>query len=74
MGQCGRLKLCIGSGVSIDMLIGEYKHNIDVKGRLIMPAKFRNDLGTTFILTRGLDGCLFGYPEITVRTLLKKFG
>jgi MraZ protein len=63
VGQCGRLKLSTGSGVSIDMLMGEYKHNIDVKGRLIMPAKFRNDLGTTFILTRGLDGCLFGYPE-----------
>ncbi|SEK30305.1 MraZ protein [Carnobacterium iners] len=45
------------------MLMGEYKHNIDAKGRLIMPAKFRNDLGTTFILTRGLDGCLFGYPK-----------
>lgn len=63
MGQCGRLKLSTGSGVSTDMLMGEYKHNIDVKGRLIMPAKFRNDLGKTFILTRGLDGCLFGYPE-----------
>ncbi|MCA9765830.1 MAG: division/cell wall cluster transcriptional repressor MraZ [Carnobacterium sp.] len=45
------------------MLLGEYKHNIDAKGRLIMPAKFRNDLGVTFILTRGLDGCLFGYPK-----------
>lgn len=44
------------------MLIGEYKHNTDAKGRIIMPAKFREELGTTFILTRGLDGCLFGYP------------
>lgn len=44
------------------MLIGEYKHNMDAKGRIIMPAKFREKLGTTFILTRGLDGCLFGYP------------
>lgn len=63
MGQCGRLQLSSDGGVSIDMLMGEYKHNIDAKGRLIMPAKFRNDLGTTFILTRGLDGCLFGYPK-----------
>lgn len=44
------------------MLIGEYKHNMDAKGRIIMPAKFREKLGATFILTRGLDGCLFGYP------------
>ena len=44
------------------MLMGEFKHNIDAKGRLIMPAKFREALGDTFIVTRGLDGCLFGYP------------
>lgn len=44
------------------MLIGEYQNNIDAKGRLIMPAKFRQDLGYSFIVTRGLDGCLFGYP------------
>lgn len=44
------------------MLIGEYQHNIDAKGRLIMPAKFRTDLGERFIVTRGLDGCLFGFP------------
>lgn len=44
------------------MFMGEYRHNIDVKGRLIMPAKFREDLGDKFVLTRGLDGCLFGYP------------
>lgn len=44
------------------MLIGEYQHNIDTKGRLIMPAKFRPDLGHSFIVTRGLDGCLFGFP------------
>lgn len=42
--------------------MGEYHHTIDVKGRLIVPAKFRNDLGDLFILTRGLDQCLFGYP------------
>ncbi|MDE1547940.1 division/cell wall cluster transcriptional repressor MraZ [Jeotgalibaca caeni] len=43
------------------MLMGEYKHNMDAKGRIIMPAKFREELGASFILTRGLDGCLFGY-------------
>lgn len=48
-------------GVMI-MFMGEYHHNIDVKGRLIVPAKFRDLLGETFVLTRGLDQCLFGYP------------
>lgn len=46
----------------IIMFMGEYHHNIDVKGRLIVPAKFRDLLGETFVLTRGLDQCLFGYP------------
>ncbi|MCZ0717717.1 division/cell wall cluster transcriptional repressor MraZ [Aerococcus kribbianus] len=44
------------------MLIGEFKHNIDAKGRLIIPAKLREDLGEHFVITRGLDGCVFGYP------------
>ncbi|WP_129689216.1 division/cell wall cluster transcriptional repressor MraZ [Gottfriedia acidiceleris] len=43
------------------MFIGEYQHNIDVKGRLIIPSKFRDKLGENFIVTRGLDQCLFGY-------------
>ena len=41
------------------MLIGEYQHNIDPKGRLIVPARFREDLGERFYVTKGLDGCLF---------------
>ncbi len=44
------------------MLLGEYKHTIDSKGRIIIPSKFREKLGENFIVTRGLDGCLFGYP------------
>lgn len=44
------------------MFMGEYHHNVDIKGRLIVPAKFRDHLGDTFVLTRGLDQCLFGYP------------
>ncbi|UUX33999.1 division/cell wall cluster transcriptional repressor MraZ [Fundicoccus culcitae] len=54
------------------MLIGEYQHNIDTKGRLIMPAKFRFDLGSQFIVTRGLDGCLFGYPMSSWEALQEK--
>lgn len=41
------------------MLIGEYQHNIDAKGRVIVPARFRDDLGSHFYVTKGLDGCLF---------------
>ena len=43
------------------MFMGEYHHNIDEKGRLIMPAKFRNDLKDKFIITRGLEKCLYVY-------------
>ena len=45
------------------MLIGEYEHSLDVKGRLIMPAKLREDMGEKFIITKGLDGCLFGFSQ-----------
>ena len=44
------------------MFMGEFQHTIDTKGRLIMPAKLREKLGEKFVVTRGLDGCLFGYP------------
>ena len=45
------------------MFIGEYAHSLDAKGRIIIPAKFREELSTTFILTRGLDGCLTIYSH-----------
>ena len=45
------------------MLIGEYEHSLDAKGRLIMPAKLREDIGEKFIVTKGLDGCLFGFSQ-----------
>ena len=43
------------------MFIGEYEHSVDAKGRVIMPAKLRDDIGEKFIITKGLDGCLFAY-------------
>lgn len=43
------------------MFMGEYQHNIDIKGRLIVPSKFREQLGDQFVITRGLDKCLFVY-------------
>ena len=45
------------------MLIGEYKHTIDAKKRLAIPAKFRKELGKGAVLTRGLDNCLALYPQ-----------
>lgn len=45
------------------MFMGEYNHTIDSKGRLIVPAKFREALGDEFVVTKGLDGCLFVYPN-----------
>ena len=45
------------------LFIGEYQHTIDSKGRVIMPVKFREALGSKFVLTKGLDSCLFVYPN-----------
>jgi len=57
------------------MFMGEFNHNIDMKGRIIVPSKFRDGLGDSFVVTRGLDKCLFAYPmdewEI-LETKLKK--
>lgn len=43
------------------MFMGEYNHTVDEKGRLIIPSKFREELGDEFVVTKGLDGCLFVY-------------
>ncbi len=56
----------------IEMFMGEYHHNIDDKGRIIIPSKFRYDLGETFIITKGLDGCLFVYPKTEWDNIISK--
>ena len=45
------------------MFMGEYNHTIDAKGRLIIPAKFREVLGDEFVVTKGMDGCLFVFDN-----------
>lgn len=45
------------------MFMGEYNHTVDEKGRLIIPLKFREELGNEFVITKGLDGCLFGFEK-----------
>ena len=54
------------------MFMGEYHHNIDEKSRIIMPSKFRYDLGETFVITRGIDSCLFVYPKETWNNITNK--
>jgi len=45
------------------MFMGEYNHTVDAKGRVIVPSKFRETLGDEFVVTKGLDGCLFVYDN-----------
>ncbi|MCR4750120.1 MAG: division/cell wall cluster transcriptional repressor MraZ [Lachnospiraceae bacterium] len=54
------------------MFMGEYNHTIDPKGRVIIPAKFRDSLGEQFVVTQGLDGCLFVYDDIEWRAFEEK--
>src|SRR5699024_3058723 len=54
------------------MFIGEYQHTLDNKGRIIIPSKLREDLGDNFIITKGLDNCLFVYPNSEWKILEEK--
>ncbi len=54
------------------MFMGEYRHSIDDKGRIIVPSRFRDDLGTSFVITRGMDNCLFAYPMEEWKALEQK--
>ena len=55
------------------MFMGEYHQKIDEKGRLTIPAKIRNELGNDFIVTRGMDGCLFIYQKNTWDKIISKY-
>jgi MraZ protein len=54
------------------MFIGEYQHGLDSKNRMIIPSKLREELGNKFILTKGLDGCLYAYPMSEWKILEEK--
>ena len=54
------------------MLMGEYHHNNDEKSRLIIPSKFRNELGEKFVITRGLEKCLFVYSYKEWENIINK--
>ncbi|MCY0886980.1 MAG: division/cell wall cluster transcriptional repressor MraZ [Alicyclobacillaceae bacterium] len=54
------------------MFMGEFQHALDDKGRLTMPGKFRDHLNGTFVMTRGLDGCIFVYPAAEWETIERK--
>ena len=55
------------------MLMGEYHHTIDEKGRLTIPSKIRYELGEGFVITRGLDKCLSIYPKEEWENIIKKY-
>lgn len=54
------------------MFTGEYRHSLDVKKRLIIPSKIREEMGDSIVITRGLDGCLFGYQLSVWQKMLEK--
>ena len=54
------------------MFIGEYQHALDVKNRMIVPSKLREELGSKFVITKGLDGCLYAYPQSEWKNLEDK--
>ncbi len=56
------------------MFLGEYTHSIDQKKRLAIPSKFRSEAGNTVVITRGLDKCLFVFPQKEWMSLAEKIG
>lgn len=61
-----------GEKWGIVMFMGEYHHSVDDKGRLIIPSKFRDELGSEFIITRGIENCLFVYPKDNWEEIVNK--
>ena len=61
-----------GEKWGMKMFIGEYHHTIDDKGRIIIPAKFREELGDSFIITRGIENCLFVYSLDSFKNITNK--
>lgn len=61
-----------GEKWGINMFIGEYHHTIDDKGRLIIPTKFRDELGNSFIITRGIENCLYVYSSDSWNSICNK--
>lgn len=55
------------------MFMGEYHHSIDAKGRMIVPSKFREQLKDEFVITKGFDGCLYGYTMEEWSNIEEKF-
>ena len=54
------------------MFTGEYRHTLDIKNRLIIPSKIRDNVGNNIVITRGLDGCLFGYSLDVWQKMMEK--
>ncbi len=63
------MSLCGGNG---QVFLGRYSHTIDAKGRIIIPSKYREELGDNFIISRGYDGCLYASDKDTFEELYDK--
>lgn len=61
-----------GAKWGIHMFLGQYHHTIDEKGRLIIPSKYREQLGSTFVLTRGIENCIYVYPKSTFSSIAER--
>lgn len=65
---------CFNLSVLLQMFLGEYVHSLDEKNRISIPVKFRRELGKDLVVTRGLDACLFLYPERSWQRISLKLG
>ena len=70
--MCQEGVTCTRHCVMMNFMTGSYQHNIDAKGRLTVPVKLREQLGESFYLTKGIDGCIFVYPEKEWESFLER--